>query len=464
MNYKENITNLVVHFLPCAILHLALLVNFKFTLWPEMVVYPYLLNNKFLLYKDIINPYPPFLPSTLSIFTSFFDYSPGSFHLLTLVIISLIDWLIFFNSYRIFKNLKSASASLFIFVIFSIPFGINELWFDLVQTPFIILAVYNFYLFLKRSKHYNLALSFTFLIIAYFIKQQVIWLAIWFFLILIYKKLLTKKVITNALGPPTILALVMFAICLLYYYKLQSLSDLMFWTITFPYVKASSMPGYVLLPTIRQIIVVASLFLFFLPSIFSHPFKKFAFITAIVLLAFSYPRFDYFHLIPALSLLSISFAPNIGKYPAFLKACFVFAVIVLTIFSVHSYKNMWGKATRFFENQIISDAKILTNTTSKTYPIYIQNGPDQLYPLSGRLPVKPWADEFPWYLEINGIQQRIVHSLSEQNVLYNVYNSYGNNGKFSPGSYRPQQIADYLDTNTSEIIKFSDGLILKVKN
>ncbi len=446
------------------LLHLILLEKTQFTLWPEMVVYPYLLNNNFLLYKDIINPYPPFLTVALSIVTRFFGYTPSKFHLLTLFIIILINLLIFFTSYKIFKNLKSAIASLLIFVIFSIPFGVNGLWFDLVQTPLIILAFYNFYLFLKREKHYNLALSYTFLTVAYFIKQQVIWLAIWFFLVLIFRKLLTKKVIAKALFPPAILVLVIFALNLLYYYKLQSLNDFLFWTITFPYVKASSMPGYVLLPTFRQIIVVAALFLFFLPSIFSHPFKKFTFITAIVLLAFSYPRFDYFHMIPALSLLSLSLAPNIGKYLAPLKTCLAIAVIVLAVFSIHSYKNMWGKNTRFFENEIINDTNTLSSITAKTSPIYIQNGPDQLYPLSGRLPIKPWADEFPWYLEINGIQQRIVSSLSQQDVLYNVYSPYDNNGKFSLGSYRPQQIADYLDANTSEIIKFSDGLILKIKN
>jgi len=40
--------------IPFVIISLLLLINTQFTLWPEMTVYPYLINNNFIIYKDLI--------------------------------------------------------------------------------------------------------------------------------------------------------------------------------------------------------------------------------------------------------------------------------------------------------------------------------------------------------------------------------------------------------------------------
>ena len=122
--------------------HLILLTSTTFTLWPEMAVYPYLMNNGFLLYKDIINPYPPYLSLFLSFFTKTFGYLPISFEILTLLFIFTIDYLIYTFSRKIFQSKSAAIINTAFFALFSIPFGINGLWFDLIQTPFILISVY----------------------------------------------------------------------------------------------------------------------------------------------------------------------------------------------------------------------------------------------------------------------------------------------------------------------------------
>src|SRR3989344_3207116 len=127
-----------IFWLPAILLHLILLVNTKFTLWPEMVVYPYLINNSFLLYKDIINPYPPFLAVFLSLFGNAFGYLPTPYQILTWVIVILIDLSIFMVVYKLTKNYYFAFFALLFFVILSIPFGVNGLWFELIQTPFVV--------------------------------------------------------------------------------------------------------------------------------------------------------------------------------------------------------------------------------------------------------------------------------------------------------------------------------------
>ena len=71
------------------LIHFVLLINTRFTLWPEMVVYPYLVNNGFMLYRDIINPYPPFLSYSLAIFAKIFGYQPLPYQILTRFLLNL---------------------------------------------------------------------------------------------------------------------------------------------------------------------------------------------------------------------------------------------------------------------------------------------------------------------------------------------------------------------------------------
>src|SRR3989338_7248091 len=163
------------------LVHLILLLNTRFTLWPEMVVYTYLLNNGFTLYRDIINPYPPFLTGLLTVFAKIFGYQPLSYQILTWFLILIIDLIVFYISKKILKKTFLAAISLLFFAIFSLPFSINGLWFDLIQTPIILIAFYYFYKFVTSEKHNcdDLFFSFFSLTIAFFIKQQIFLLTFW---------------------------------------------------------------------------------------------------------------------------------------------------------------------------------------------------------------------------------------------------------------------------------------------
>lgn len=448
-------------------LHLILLANTIFTLWPEIVVYPYLLNNNFLLYKDIINPYPPLLTYLLSVFSKFFGYSPEPYKILTWIVIILCDLMIFYIVYKISKRLINAYISVLFFAILSIPLQINGLWFDLIQTPLIILAFYNFFLFMNKNKERYLFFSLMILVIAFLIKQQIIWLTLWFAATSIYKNKYKSKEFVKVLTSIFALIILLVAVLALHFIKLKTLPDFFFWTLVFPFTKASSMPGYILLPTQKQLLAIVSLFFLTSPLLLPRrTFQNFAYFTSLTLLLFAYPRFDYFHLIPSLSILAISLGSNIINRlnrNLFLKSLAILSLIYLIVFTGRYFKNNWHKDTRFFERDIRVAAQNLSATTTKNTLIYIQNGPDQLLPLSSRLPPKPWADEFSWYLELHGVQQKIVDSIKMQNVQYVVYKPYETSETFTLGSYRPKIIADYLDANYTNFVKLSEDLSLKKK-
>lgn len=453
----------------CVLLgHVYLLLNTRFTLWPEMVIYPYLLNNGFILYKDIINPYTPIFTYSLSFFSKYFGYLPPPYQILTWSIIILTDLLIFLISNKIFKSRILATISLTFFIIFSIPFGVNGLWYDLVQTPLILVSFYFAYAYFKSPKKLkSLIIASTFLSIAFFIKQQTVWFYIWLAIIVFLKnKNNPRQLLKNFL---IILSpLLLFTIiCSAFFYSLNNFQDFVFWTFYFPFFQASKMPGYFLPPTKRQLLILLGLLVLLLPFLKVRD-KKTNLIkgASLFLLPFAYPRFDYFHLIPFLALSSLSFGPNLkALISASLKMKITFSIFVvfMILITARFLTTNYQKEVRFFEQDIFKAATLVKILTSEEDRIFIQNGPDQVVVLAQRLPTRPWAIQFPWYLEIEKTQARILEGIKKDDPKLVVYKPYTGEGKYQIGSYKPKDIASYLDSNYQNLDQISDSLWLKIK-
>lgn len=444
------------------LLHSIFLINTMFTLWPEMVVYPYLLNHGYRLYQDVVNPYPPLLTSALSLFSKFAGYQPLHYQLLTWLIILILDIEIYLITRVIFKKKIFALISTLFFSVFSIPFAVNGLWFDLVQTPFIMLSVFFAWKFFETGSKKHLFYSFFLLTITFFIKQQILILFFWFFVVIIFK--FRKKSVKILINPIFYLPfLVLLCLFILIFYTNRSAEAFLYWAFYSPFT-AVHIPGYILLPNLRQFLVIASIVILFTPALFG----KFRLIplTALISILFVYPRFDYFHMIPALAIFSISAGFNFSKIPSLKtpQKLFIFlAFVLLSIFTLRYFSNNFSKETRFFDREIYTSAAFLKQITDPGETLYIQNGPDQLLPITGLLPPKPWADEFPWYLEREGMQEKIIDGLKLQNPKYLIYKPYDSKDGYEIGSYRPQKLADYLDSNYSNVIQISQNLWLKGK-
>ncbi|MBI2327774.1 glycosyltransferase family 39 protein [Candidatus Curtissbacteria bacterium] len=423
------------------------------------------MNNGFTLYKDIINPYPPLFTGFLATFSKIFGYSPLPYQYLTWILILLIDFLVFFISQKIFKKFRYSFFSLIFFSIVSIPFSINGLWFDLVQTLPILLAVYYFYKFTKEQNSDKLFFSILFLTLAFFIKQQTIWLLFWFMAILIFKFRSTKDIIfkNSKIFLPFFILLI---IPVIIFAQKNLLKEYLFWNYYFPFFQASSMPGYILIPTAKQLLVVISLPLFFLPLIFKKRSTKFFLGSSFVSFLFAYPRFDYFHLVPALAIMSIVISENFkafAKSQLSVKLIFLISLIFLSILFTRYLARNWTSEIRFFEKDITQTARFIQNITDYDETIYIQNGPDQLFPLANRIPPKPWADEFPWYLEIAGLQDRVISGISQSNPRFIVFKPYTVAKRYEIGAYTPEKIANYIEINYQNLYQISESLWLKIK-
>jgi hypothetical protein len=188
---------------------------------------------------------------------------------------------------------------------------------------------------------------------------------------------------------------------------------------------------------------------------------------AIATTLFAYPRFDYFHLIPSLSIISLVAGEIVLlqlKKKNVIKIFFLTSFLVIGVFSYKYFKSNWTQEIRFFETDIQSTATFLSLVTSSRDRIYMQNAPDQLLPLSKRLPPKPWADEFPWYLEINDYQNKVIDGINNSETKFIVFKPYENNNEFDLGSYKPKLIVSAINANYHNYIKISDSLWLKARN
>ena len=169
------------------IVHILILTQLQFTAWPEMFSYSYLINNDFLLYKDIGLPYQPFLPLALAGIFKIFGFELFVLKAVTWLVILSIDLLIFITSIKIIGRKFLSLLPLGIYILIQPLTSGNMLWFDLGLTPFILLSLLSL-VFLKDFKQWFFCGLF--LSVAIFIKQQA---ALIFIPLIVYLVLKERK-------------------------------------------------------------------------------------------------------------------------------------------------------------------------------------------------------------------------------------------------------------------------------
>lgn len=415
-------------------LHLFLLANLRFTAWPEMLSYPYLRNHGYLLYKDMIHPYPPILTIALSIIYKLFGYK--------LIVLKLFTWLtVLTNDILIFlvvrkltgRSLLAVVGLLFYVLIQSFLEG-NMLWFDLAIVPSILLATYC----LLHKKYFWSGVFFG---IAALTKQTAALFLILTSLFIILKNKNLKSLYYFLIGPVIlVLALVVRLL------TEGAVGGFLNWTLIYPFRYWSHFPGYVQMAlTGRQWLVMI---LLSLPAIFLAIQKKYLLVISYYLLALIlvYPRFSFFHFQLGIALAAVLSVLALAKVKSrFLISGLVAGYLVLAIvLAGQVIKRDWGKEARFWGSEDITAAGIIRNTTWPDEPVLMLGPHSGLYILADRLPPKPWVDNYVWYLEVPGVQEEII-SRWTQNKPAAVFTRAVEPGNwYDLGTYRPQKIVEWL--------------------
>ena len=427
-------------------LHLLLLINLQFTAWPEMFSYAFLRNNGFLLYKDMVYPYPPVLVLGLSILYKLFGYKLIVLKLATWAIILVSDILIFLIVKKVTSRSLLAVGSLLFYVLTQPFLSGNQLWFDLAILPPVLLGTFFF-----LDKKY--LLSGVFLGVAALTKQT----AVLFLVVSGLWLLITEKrfnfVIKLAAGP-----LFLFLVLLVRLITEGAVQGFFNWTVVYPLTYWGEFPGYVeaVLNSREWLVVI----LLSLPAIILFLRKNYLLLIIYYLLSIImvYPRFSFFHFQLAIAFSAILFGVSLKsfKVPRFLFITYYF--LLITFITLPALKTSWQKETRFWGASDLRLASIVQKEVDGS--VYLLGPHSGLYVMAGKLPPKPWVDNFGWYFEVPGVQEQAIKSWRENPPGVVIIQDPNPGEWFEIGTYQPKEVITWINGNYNKEKEISSGLWL----
>lgn len=450
MNFVKKIYFILIGLLG---LHLFLLVNLQFTAWPEMFSYPFLHNNGYLLYKDMVHPYPPVLTLGLGILYKLFGYKLVVLKLATWVMILVNDILIFLIVKKLTAKDIFALLSL-IFYLATQPFlGGNQLWFDLAIVAPILFGT----LFFLDKKYF---LSGLFLGVTALTKQTAGLYLVFGILYLVFRRQKISKLLSFVAGP-TILFLILLARLTME----GAISGFFNWTVIYPFTYWSKFPGYVqMILTQRDWLIVFLLSLPFFASLFLK--KKFFprsglfvlnsyFLISLIMV---YPRFSFFHLQLAIAFSAILFGVFLKTFRVNFLLPSAYFLVTFVFVSLPSLRTNWQKETRFWGTNDLSLAQTIQREVAGS--VYLLGPHSALYGMSSKLPPKPWADNFGWYFEVPGVQEEIIRRWEQNPPGVVVWQEPLNGNRFDLGTYQPQKIVKWIKANYNKEEEIKEGVWL----
>ena len=358
----------------------------NFTAWPEMIAWPYLILQGWLPYRDIAIAHNPLLLLDLVVFFKLFGVGILQLKIYTWVLISINIYITYFVANKFWsKNVAFASAA--IYLLLTVVYEGNGLWFDLALVPFVLLL----YLFIRQKKYLFAGIIFA---LGFLTKQTFIY----FLIPVLLSNINIKKFLLGVTSIFGIFTLYLFTNNLiLYYYD---------WAIKFGIFYLPNAVGQVQLPTLRQFLFSVFPFLIFTLN-FDFLLLTFAFVGVLGV----YPRWELFHFQPALPFIAIAVAIFLfSKSRNIVKIVFL---IFIFCFAFVGLKRQIGNNTRFYEPEVIKITEEIIKL--RTEEIYIINYWDNIYAFTNTIPsTKPLIPYIPWYLSYDNSKDLILNDLKSE--------------------------------------------------
>ncbi len=432
------------------ILHVILLNVVQFTAWPEMLTYPYLIDKGFSFYGDIIHPYLPTLPYFLLSIFRVFGFTPIILQILTIVVIVITDLLLWYIAQNIYRK-KVATILLGVFIPLQILLEGNGLWFDLVLVPILLTSLITFLVFIKNNNLKWFIAMGVLLGIGFTIKQTALIYSITLIIFLLVQKRF-REIVLFMIG---------FCVPVGIIFMLFPAREMFFWTIVYPFTIAARIPGYVSYPTLKQAALALFLFSPVAGIILAKDFLRksnqlLVIVWFVASLFFIFPRFAYFHLQLTLPFF-ILLLPVVWRIKQLRKGLVVYGVVVFILVARFIARNS-SQEPRFFEMSVMQEVALLKKYIPSGNPVFFYNVPSNYMVAGGFTPSKPWADTFPWYLELPGIQEIIVSTLERDRTNIVIFQSFGAKERYELGSYIPQKIDTYISSYFYNRVKVGSNL------
>lgn len=400
----------------------------QFTPWPEMLLWPWLVNHGWLPFTDLIVVHAPLLFIGLAAWYRLAGIGLLQLQIFTwgyIMLTALALWLI---CRRLYSS-AVASLALGLYLALVLVYQGNGIWFDQSLAP-VILIGWNY---LHRRKAALAGIMFS---TAFFLKQT----AGWLLFPIIWHLARTRQFWRFSRGFLFVAGTVLAG-----FYLLGVLDDFWFWAIKVGVFGLSASGWQRQFPSVPA--AAAYLFLPVLAGLFTPRLAPWIIFSSLGV----FPRWDLFHFQPALPLIALALARGIDNHRWLAAGTLLTLSLLLSRLAVRD----WHLPPRFFDTTTLEAAQVISRSPSPS--LYVFNYWDHVYVLADRLPAtRPFAPGFPVFLEQPGIQSQLVADL-QANPPWVIYHPLEASGY---GSYRPDMIYNYLSRNFTVYRKISDTLWL----
>jgi hypothetical protein len=221
------------------------------------------------------------------------------------------------------------------------------------------------------------------------------------------------------------------------------------WAVNFGVFILPRSQGQIQLPEVGTLISAIFPFTIFIPLFIKSKFKYMSLLLwAIAGGLGAYPRFEYFHFLPAIPFLAITsaiFFTNLDWKNMIARTfTILYLVVCFGLFGGFFMRN-FNEGTRFYEKEVQDLVLYVKTNTNSGDKIFVINWWDNIYALTETMPTtKPWVPQLSWYQEISGIQEAEVADLEKTKTKIVLMQGFSESGL---ASYKPQKIYDYIMLN-----------------
>lgn len=374
------------------ILHTFLLTKLMFFPYPELFIYPYLINHGLKPYSQILDQHFPgfmFLPINFDNLGVNDEYV-ARIWLIGVVIITHL--LLFVISKEIFKSNKKALVVNLIYLIWQPFFEGWVLWLDTFLPLFLLPAFF----FTVKNK---LFLTGLFLGIGIVFKQVALPLAGLVFIYILWEKRKIQPLVNYSLG----ISIPLISM-LIYLFGLGVLKDFIYWTIIFNLTVfaqyGTSTPSSMGFMTRIAFVYLISL------TAFLHKERRLILILFIFLTGSAVAIFDranFVHLQPSLPFAAIATALglfSIKNKKVILIIIFIYSFVAIWWLNIF-YRGHISKKVFFFDEETKRIASKIEEYTDPNDKIFIFGAVPHLYQMSETLPAGDvFVFQFPWFLKV----------------------------------------------------------------
>jgi len=427
-------------------IHFVMLSHLRFTAWPEMFSFPYLFRQGFSLYGDMVHVYPPFLTYLLSVVYAVFGNSLNTLQIFSWFVILINDCLLYLVTLKITKSQRLGLLTALLYIPLQLALEGNMLWFD----TFMVTPMLASTLFLSKKNYF---ISFVFWSIAILTKQTALVFAPVYLYFLYQNKSEEKSFIQMVLG------LMPLGVFIFYLVMTSKLSWFLNWNFIYPSLYWKNFPGYYQLVISKRDLLI--LFLLTTPALMGlKTLRKNLYLAMFLFLSFLafYPRFSFFHLqlFIAFSVISASYVVSKQKY---VIAVVLPAVLLVLWLRLPQLKWDWRADARFMDKETVDISNQIKEKTN-TNNIYFLNLPSQHYVLVGKLPPKPWVDNYGWYWEVPGFQESALDRWSQNPPTEIVWKEAGDSDWWRPGTYEPKKVTEWIQANYNKTNWLDGGITI----